>query len=146
MLIDFDPKTDKIKKKKKTVKKNKESVKGFLDSLFSVELDENADEIDDVIKEVDRKKENLKRERSFFAFNQYKKSVKKLVRKIKERNNIVKKVSGRTILGKKELYVIQNVDRELEEMTQKMLQEEDVVYVLNKIDDVRGMVVDLYSG
>ncbi|PLX18050.1 MAG: hypothetical protein C0601_05820 [Candidatus Muiribacterium halophilum] len=146
MLIDFDPKANKVENKKKSTKKKKIEGKGFLDSLFSAELVENTDEVDDLIEDVDKKKENLKRERSFFAFAQYKKSVKKLVKKIKERNNIVKKASGKTILGKKELYVIQNVDKELEEMTRKMLQEEDVVYVLNKIDDVRGMVVDLYSG
>jgi uncharacterized protein YaaR (DUF327 family) len=143
MLVDFRPDIKKLEKN--TKKKVTKTASSFLSSLFGAESKEFEQTIERLIQEVDESGEELKRDRNFFAFEKYKKNIKKLIDKLIEQNNIIKKTTGKTTLGGRQLYTIKSVNHELEEMARKLIDNKDIHYVLNKMDDVRGMLVDIYT-
>ncbi len=144
MFVNFDPKINKTESAKKS-KKTSKTGGGFLSSLFGAEIKNKDEDIAKLIDEVDDASDELKRERSFIAFEKYKKRVKRLVDSIVEKNNIVKNATGKNMLGQKKLYLIKSINEELDSMTKKIVQEQDLLYVINKIEDVRGMLVDTYT-
>ncbi|MCK9224273.1 MAG: YaaR family protein [Candidatus Muirbacterium halophilum] len=143
MLVDFRPDIKKLEKN--TKKKVKKTANSFLSALFGAESKEFESTIEKLLQEVDDSGEELKKDRNFLAFEKYKKNIKKLVDKLIEQNNIIKKTTGKTTLGGRQLYTIKSINLELEEMARKLIDNKDIHYVLNKMDDVRGMLVDVYS-
>lgn len=143
MLVDFRPEVNKNEKTGK--KKVTKGTGSFLASLFGAEAKEFEASIERLIQEVDESGEELKRDRNFFAFEKYKKNVKRLIDKLVEQNNVIKKTTGKTTLGGRQLYVIKSVNHELEEMARNLIDNKDIHYVLNKMDDVRGMLIDIYT-
>ncbi|MGM0607857.1 MAG: DUF327 family protein [Candidatus Muiribacteriota bacterium] len=140
MLVNFNTDTKPVDKKKK-----KKTEKGIFSGIFSKGLEEDKNNIEKLLKEVDKNSNELKEERSFISFEKYKKSVKRLIDTILEKNNSMKKATGKNMLGKKKIYLIKSINAELDVMTRKVLQEQDVLYVINKMEDVRGMLVDTYT-
>ncbi len=143
MFINPDSRIE--QKKIDQIKKKTKASRGFLKTLFSITSESDEEKVEELISEVDRYGEDLQRNRDFISFEKYKKAVKRLMNRIVEQNRLVKKTTGKNLLGQRKLYIIKNINSELETMTRDIIDNRDVISVVNKIDDVRGMLVDIYS-
>jgi uncharacterized protein YaaR (DUF327 family) len=78
---------------------------------------------------------------------QYKELVKSFMHEAVNKMYKLKEEAGWDRRGRHKIYtMVQTVDKELEDLTGMMIEEQkDKVAILAKIDEIRGMLIDLYS-
>ncbi|RKD28828.1 YaaR family protein [Thermohalobacter berrensis] len=128
--------------------KNRNNIKG---NSFKEELEKIAglnikERLGILLQKIDRQAERLSKNVNIKELIAYKKLVSEFLR---ESVNSTVKFSKNSFLdkrGRHRIYaIIKKVDDELEELTEEVLKKEkDNIKVLKKLDDIRGLILDIY--
>jgi uncharacterized protein len=101
--------------------------------------------LEDLLDDVYDKGEKLKESPTFERIKSYKKSIKQFMDYI-VRNTVKmeEKMSGANILKRKRFTLLEIVDKKLESLVTEVLSsQKDQVSILNKVDEINGLLVDL---
>lgn len=113
-------------------------VRKHLDAVEGLELKKLLDEVDEL-------GEALKRTGSLQVFARYKAAVAGILRKIvPELYEVVEKKHRRYVDNNKTYTIGQNINRKLQELSEELIKSQrDNLGILSKIDDIRGMILDI---
>lgn len=130
----------------KTVYQN---VKKGAESSFDQELSqrrvvESRYRMQEILKELDKLNEKLKRSLTINDLMLYKKMVKNFLREATAQAYLLKQERGRSRRGRTMLITIDVVDSEVENIISDFIsKKKDPVEILTALDKIRGMLVDL---
>jgi uncharacterized protein YaaR (DUF327 family) len=101
--------------------------------------------LENLLDDVYSKGEELKDSPTFDHIKTYRKSVKRFMDYIvKNTVRIDEKISGANILKRKRFTLVEIVDTKLESLVTEVLRsQKDQVSILNKVDEINGLLVDL---
>ncbi len=118
----------------------------FKDKLAELDQQEVKDRLDKLLDIVDEHGEKLKRSLDKKDMMEYKKRVKDFLKLIQEEFAQTKQSFSWDGRGNLKTYtIIEKVDKNLEALHDLFLEEQaDVLEVLSKIDEIRGLLLDLY--
>ncbi|KXS45829.1 MULTISPECIES: YaaR family protein [unclassified Candidatus Frackibacter] len=131
--------------------KSSDSVKSkksdFLDTLQEVHGREIKAKLDELLGLIDEQGERLSKKRTFKELVRYKKMVQKFVKEAVEKMYKVKEEYSSYGSGNHKVYtLVEKVDESLEELTRLVLDKQATqMEILDRLDEVRGMLVDIYS-
>jgi len=141
------------KKKEKTVSVKKGKFEKVLKPMVKVENTEveihdttiDADSIEELLDEVYRKGEELKRKPSFGNIKRYRKQIKHFLKYIIDNMiQVDEKSSGINILKRKRFTLINIIDNKLENLAAEVLRMQvDQLNILKKVDEINGLIIDL---
>ncbi|MGB9809704.1 MAG: YaaR family protein [Caldanaerobacter sp.] len=128
-----------VSKTYKVGRKFNEAFEKELDKVYKERLSEILSEIDEA---ADKLKENL----NLKDLLRYKKLVKKFLQEATSNMLKYTKKEHVDLRGRKKIYsLVEKVDEELEKLTEEFLKESKKIELLKMIDDIRGLLVDIYS-
>ena len=118
----------------------------FLDTLQEVQGQQVKDKLDELLSLIDEQGERLAKNRTFNELVKYKRMVQQFMKESVEQMYSLKEEYGGHRSGQHKVYtLVEKVDQSLEELTDLVLSEQaDQLEVLDKLDEIRGMLVDLY--
>jgi hypothetical protein len=118
---------------------------------FSILLEDKKEEIyrkvSELLSNVDKEAENLKREQNYHALLRYKESVREFMDYVIENVYRIKERMGIPLKKKRKIYVIvECVNEALEALAQQILKEQvDCMQILARVDQIKGLLLDLYN-
>jgi len=120
--------------------------KKFIDT-FDEELDQfHQDKLSEILSEIDSAAQKLKESLTLQDLINYKKLVKKF---LQEATNGMLKYTKKEYLdgrGRKKIYsLVEKVNGKLEKLTEEFLKDSKHLELLKMIDDIRGLLIDIYS-
>ncbi|WP_408955277.1 YaaR family protein [Natroniella sp. ANB-PHB2] len=123
--------------------KNTTVKKSFLEELKQVHGEETKARLDQLLDLIDQQGEKLAKHRTFKEFVKYKKMVSSFVEEVVGKMYQVKEDYS-PIQGK--VYnLVNKVDQSLEELTEMIIDDQSAqLEILDKLDEMRGLLVDLY--
>lgn len=142
---------DKIKSFKKSNKTPGDvSIKQspFYDKLLEVtEVREVHLELDKLLEEIDDKGKKFAREPELENLQEYKSLIKAFMDMVIEKMYKIREKTGPRSFIKQKVYVtVDIINKKLEELTENVLdKEKDHIKLLAKLDEIRGLLVDLYK-
>jgi uncharacterized protein len=103
--------------------------------------------IEALLDEVHEAGDALKENPSVDLIQAYKKAVRDFIHHVVERSFVVEqKTSGRNILKRNAYYRISVIDKSLEQLAAEILRNQrDNLEILRRVDEINGMLVDLFS-
>ena len=116
----------------------------FLEEFKRIHGEQITSKLDELLELIDEQGEKLSKHRTFDELVRYKKMignfVEEAVNKMYHLNEDYSTVKGK-------LYsLVETVDESLEELTEMVLSEqESQMEILDKLDEIRGLLVDLYT-
>jgi uncharacterized protein YaaR (DUF327 family) len=121
--------------------------KGFLDVLEQQEPLLWQESLNKVLRQLDDLGGRLVRSFSLFDLKSYKDLLRHFLKETQGRVYVMRQQVGWSRFGKSKLYQrIERINLELDELTKITLnQQKDPLKMLNKLDEIRGLLVDLYS-
>jgi uncharacterized protein YaaR (DUF327 family) len=144
-----------IKEKMKSFKKSKAgaadvSVKQspFFDKLLEVtQVKEVHMELDKLLEEIDATGKRFAREPEINNLQEYKSLIKAFMDTVIEKMFKVKEKTGPRSWVKQKVYItVDKINKKLEELTDFVLdKEKDNINLMATLDEIRGMMVDLYK-
>jgi hypothetical protein len=150
-------KLDYFKKRKKKIKNKKDKKITFVSILNSeIETTENVsgvseiydiEDIESVLDKVFETGEKLKQNQSLENIKNYKKIVKQFLEYIiKNTFKVEEKTSGVNILKRKKFTLVKIIDKKLESLATDVLSRQKKQFdILQKIDEINGLIVDLIT-
>ncbi len=116
----------------------------FLEEFKKIHGEQITSKLDDLLELIDEQGEKLSQHRTFEELVRYKKMVGNFVEEAINKMYQLKEDYS-SVKGK--LYsLVETVDESLEELTEVVLSEqESQIEVLAKLDEIRGLLVDLYT-
>ena len=131
-----------VAKTQKAVKTD-EVEKSFLNELKKVHGEKIKAKLDDLLKMIDQQGDKLKEHRTFNELLKYKNMVKNFVEEAVGKMYQVKDDYSPT-QGKVQS-IVTSIDSSLEDLTEMIVEnQEKELDILAKLDEVRGMLIDLY--
>ncbi len=134
------------------LKKSSRPVDGSSDSGFSGLLGQEEESLDfqelqKILEGVDHKGETLKKKGRMTDLKAYKKEVQHFFQAVQKQGLRTKQISSLAPDGSMKLYtVIEKVDETLEEITRAFMDsEQGNLDLINKIEEIRGLLVDLFA-
>lgn len=123
------------------------SKREFPDLLQHYEQDDGKEKLEALIRSLDEIGQRLVKSFSLYDFKTYKDVLKNFLRQTSGQNYQLKEETGHTRLGKTKIYqTIHMINAELEELSKLILaKQKDQLQILMKLDQIRGLLVDLYS-
>ncbi|HHW56316.1 MAG TPA: YaaR family protein [Clostridia bacterium] len=120
--------------------------KKFIDA-FDEELDQfHQDKLNGILSEIDNAAQKLKENLTLQDLINYKKLVKKF---LQEATNGMLKYTKKEYVdlrGRKRIYyIVEKVNDKLEKLTEDFLKDSKRIELLRMIDDIRGLLIDIYS-
>jgi uncharacterized protein YaaR (DUF327 family) len=118
----------------------------FAKTFNDVRQREYKEDLQKLIAEVDKMAEKLGRSRTLNDLRNYKRAVREFLnRTIKDAYEAQNEPSW-DHMGRQKIYVlIKKVDEGLEEISRQVLsKQEDSLEILKKLDEIRGLLVDMY--
>lgn len=114
---------------------------------FEKELDRvYKDKLSEILSEIDEAADKLKESLNLQDLLKYKKLVKKFLQEATENMLRYTKKEHVDLKGRKRIYsLVEKVDKELERLTEEFLKESKKLELLKMIDDIRGLLIDIYS-
>ncbi|HDQ25182.1 MAG TPA: DUF327 family protein [bacterium] len=120
---------------------------------FTKQLDTAAEEqlklsLDKLIEELAEQAKVLEKKRTFAELDRYKKLVKSFMEEVIKKIFTIKISDSSKLMAKrKKVYIIvEQVDGQLEALTEKVLEKQaDTMDLLATLDRIRGLLVDMYS-
>lgn len=127
------------------VKEGKGQVE-FAKALTEVSQRAYKEDLEKLIAEVDKMAEKLARSRTLNDLRNYKRAVRDFLNNTIRNAFQVHDEAGWDRMGRQKLYVlIKKVDEGLEQLSRQVLDDqEDSLKVLEKLDEIRGLLVDMY--
>lgn len=128
-----------------------ESVKSnennFLDTLQEVHDANIKEKLDKLLGQIDEQGDKLSHKRTFKELVRYKKMVQQFVKEAVGKMYNVKEEFSTYGSGNHKVYnLVEKVDESLEELTELVLNKQSTqLEILDRIDEVRGMLVDIYT-
>ncbi|MCR4442129.1 MAG: YaaR family protein [Peptococcaceae bacterium] len=121
--------------------------KDFPDELEKYHREKLPGDIEQLLKKLDETGRRLANSFSVYELKNYKDTLKDFLRQTQGQLYQLKEETARTRQGKtKVLQIIKKVESELEELSSLVLrQQKNQVALLSKLDQIRGLLVDLYS-
>ncbi len=134
------------------LKKSSRPVDGASDKNFSGLLGQeeqslHLQELKNILKGVDQKGEALKKRGGMADLKAYKKEVQQFLQAVQKKGLRIRQISSIAPDGSMKLYtVIEKVDDTLEEITRAFMNsEQENLDLINKIEEIRGLLVDLFA-
>ncbi len=142
-----------IKERIKSLKSKKgESVNvkqsQFLDNILEIQrVEEVKLELDELIGEIDIAGKEFENKQTMETLNRYKSLIKSFLDKVVKDIYRIKEKYGKKHWMKQKVYVvIEKINDKLEKLTNTILNKEsEHINLLATLDDIRGMLVDLYK-
>lgn len=100
-----------------------------------------------LLKEIDSEGENILKKRTLDVLLKYKKLVKNFLDTVVKNTYLLKENVNFNPRGKQNILIlVENIDQSLEELATMVLNKEvDNLNLLEKIGEIRGMLIDIYS-
>lgn len=120
--------------------------KNFKSQLESVEKEMIREKLDELLDNVDKSGEKLKRTMEKEDMLEYKLKVKEFLRFIQQEVARARKSHSWDNQGNLKTYtIIEKINQKLEDLQNKFLQSQaETLEVVRKIDEIRGLMLDLY--
>jgi uncharacterized protein YaaR (DUF327 family) len=121
--------------------------KDFLDVLEQQEPLLWQESLNKLLRQLDEVGARLSRSFSLYDLRNYKDLLQHFLKETQGRVYVMRQQIGWSRFGKSKLYQrIERINLELDELTKITLnQQKDPLKMLNKLDEIRGLLVDLYS-
>ena len=117
--------------------------KTFLEELKQVHGEETKARLDQLLDLIDQQGEKLAKHRTFKEFVKYKKMVSSFVEEVVDKMYQVKE--DYSPAQGKVYNLVNKVDQSLEELTEMIVDDQSAqLEILDKLDEMRGLLVDLY--
>lgn len=131
-------------KASKSIESNKSD---FLDTLQEIHSQEVKAKLDELLGLIDEQGKKLSQNRTFEELVKYKKMVQKFIKEAVEKMYQTKEEYSSSGSGNHKVYtLVEKVDETLEELTELVLDKQATqLEILDRLDEVRGMLVDLYT-
>jgi hypothetical protein len=119
----------------------------FLDALQEVHGQEIKAKLDEFLELIDEQGEKLSKKRTFEELVKYKNMIQEFIKEAVEQMYKVKEEYSSYGSGNHKVYtIIEKVDENLEELTELVLSKQSTqLEILDRLDEVRGMLVDIYT-
>lgn len=119
----------------------------FVDQLNRAQDDHQQQQIESLLKDIEVQGQRLANNRTVRELKIYKELVKRFIRGAVKGAFRLKEQAGWDRRGKYKMYTtIEKVDAHLDELAKMVLEEQaDQLTVLSKLDEIRGILVDIYS-
>lgn len=129
----------------KVVKGVKEQVE-FGKTLREISQKGYQEDLEKLIREVDKMANKLACSRTLNDLKNYKRAVQNFLNETIKKAYIAQDEASWDPMGRQKLYVlVKKVDENLEEISRQVLSEQkDSLDILKKLDEIRGMLVDMY--
>lgn len=116
---------------------------GFLDQLTKVHGEQITAKLDELLGMIDEQGGRLSKHRTFKELIRYKKMIKKFAKEtVGKMYNVQEDYSP--LQGKMHT-IVKSVDKSLEDLTKMIVDDQTPqLDILGKLDEIRGMLVDLY--
>lgn len=120
--------------------------KGFGELLKDSDQQMNQEKLTQLLKEIDKQGERLFRSRNLKDLYLYKSIIKQFIQEAVQFGVKLEERRGKDYRGRSKLYkILHEVDEVLMEMTELLLEKESKnVDLLQKIGDIKGMLLNLY--
>lgn len=118
----------------------------FVDQLKRVEEKQVKQELDSLLDDIDAHGKKLLDHQSVEDLHAYKSKVKEFLSEAVKKIYKLKEEMSFDRRGRHRIYSqVEKVDKELEELTMMFMdQQQDKLAIASKIDEIRGMLVDIY--
>ncbi len=128
------------------VTKNKNTGSDFKENLFSAEDDYDREKLKNLMQDIDEKSRKLKDTLDIGSLMEYKEMVSIFMKEMLCAYDASKR-EYMDYRGRHKIYVIiEEVNKKLSKMTEDfMKKEKDTFDVLKKIDEIKGLLVDMYD-
>ncbi len=128
---------------KRKVSKSSRRESSFLEELKGAHGEKIKKQLDQLLELIDEQGERLSKKRTFKELIKYKKMIKGFVKEAVSKMYQVKE--DYSPLQGKIYTVIKSVDKSLEDLTKMVVdKEEDRLNILGQLDEIRGLLIDLY--
>ncbi|MHB1167275.1 MAG: YaaR family protein [Carboxydocellales bacterium] len=120
---------------------------GFSEQLNLAQDNHLHQQLENLLKDIEKQGARLANNQTVRELKIYKELVKKFLKGAVGKTYQLKEEAGWDRRGKYKMYtMIQNIDTHIEELTKMVLEEQsDHLEVLGKIDEIKGMLMDIYS-
>jgi len=118
----------------------------FAKTLSNIGHREYLNDLEKLMAEVDESAKKLARSCTLNDLKNYKRAVRNFLERTIKNAYETKDEAGWDRMGRQKLYVlIKKVDENLEELSRRVLNEQnDSLNILEKLDEIRGLLVDMY--
>lgn len=119
----------------------------FMEQLNRAQDDHLQQQLENLLKDIEKQGARLANNMTVRELKVYKDLVKKFIKEAVGKAYRLKEEAGWDRRGRYKMYtLIQNIDTRLDELTKIVLEEQsDQLSVLEKLDEIRGMLMDIYS-
>lgn len=119
----------------------------FGDQMHKVQRDMIHQELEKLFMDIERQGKALSKSLNLKDLKKYKDLIQKFLDYAVNKMYHLKEQPGWDRKGRYKIYtVIETVNKELEKLTEMLLSEQqDKISILAKVDDIRGMLVDIFS-
>lgn len=120
---------------------------GFMEQLNLAQDGHLQQQLENLLKDIEKQGARLANNMTVRELKVYKDLVKKFLKGAVGRTFQLKEEAGWDRRGRYKMYtLIQNMDARLDELTKMVLAEQsDQLAVLGKLDEIKGMLMDIYS-
>ncbi|OWZ83637.1 YaaR family protein [Natranaerobius trueperi] len=128
-------------------KKVSKKITNFQTQFSKAKSKEMTDELDELWQDIKNKGEQLADNMSWDSFIAYRDSIKNFMKTFLGEAYQVLGSRGRTRFGNQKIYIhIKKIDEKLVELGEDVIKgEKDKVDLISKIDEIRGLLLDLYQ-
>lgn len=126
---------------------NNNTMTSFGDQMHKIQRDMAQQELEKLFDDIDKQGKALGNSLNLKDLKKYKDLIQKFLDYAVNRMYHLKEQPGWDRKGRYKIYtVIESVNKELEELTTMLLSEQqDKISILAKVDDIRGLLVDIFS-
>jgi len=120
----------------------------FLKNLDEVTEEQIKKTFDELIEDIDEQAKILEKHRTFEELEKYKKLVKSFMEQVIKKIYTVKVSDSSKIMikRKKIYYLVEQVDKHLEDLTKQVLDKQsETIQFLATLEKIKGLLVDMYS-
>ncbi|MDA8213321.1 MAG: YaaR family protein [Clostridia bacterium] len=119
----------------------------FMEQLNRAQDGHLQQQLENLLKDIEKQGVRLANNMTVRELKLYKDLVKKFIKEAVGKTYRLKEEAGWDRRGRYKMYtLIQNVDTHLDELTKLVLEEQsDQLSVLGKLDEIRGILMDIYS-
>lgn len=119
----------------------------FAEELGKVQEAMFQERLDNLLKDIGEQSKKMLNGYNIKDLVRYKEMVKKYLKEAMERMYKLKEQAGWDRRGRHKIYsIIEVVDKELEELTGLfMAEQKDSIQILKKLDEIKGLLLDVYS-
>jgi uncharacterized protein len=119
----------------------------FEEELKKVQGTQLQNKLENLLKGIEDQGKRLSESQTIKELINYKDMVKRFIGETVKKTYAVKEEASWDRRGRHKVYTtIENINQKLEELTSAVLsQQEDQLKILEKVDEIRGMLVDTYS-